>query len=163
MLVNCSVKKKITVLGNGGKMSYRISYLVPKKEFERLTGKKQSRGVSIKSKEVPTARTPAPRGRAKSKITGEKRKRTKKARLPYKEKRGKGGQKRLNQKISSRLRRRRSTGYVMNGIPGHGRKIRRPPKLGNGARASHRRKRKRRRMRRNISMMCPGKRQKSAD
>ena len=43
-------------------MSYRISYLVPKKEFERLMGKKQPRGVPIKSKEVPTARTPAPRG-----------------------------------------------------------------------------------------------------
>ena len=89
MLVNCSVIKKITVLGNGGQMSYRISYLMPKKEFERLTGKKQLRGVSIKSKEVPTARTPAPRGHAKPKITGEKRKRTKKARLPHKEKRGK--------------------------------------------------------------------------
>ena len=70
-------------------MSYRISYLVPKKEFEHLIGKKQPRGVSIKSKEVPTARTPAPRGRAKPKITAEKWKRTKKARLPHKEKRGK--------------------------------------------------------------------------
>ena len=71
-------------------MSYRISYLVPKKEFECLIGKKQPPGVSIRSKEVPTARTSAPRGRAKPKITAEKRKRTKKAsRLPHKEKRGK--------------------------------------------------------------------------
>ena len=67
-------------------MSYRISYLVPKKEFEHLIGKKQPQGVSIKSKEVPTARTPAPQGRAKPKITAEKRKRTKKARLPHKAK-----------------------------------------------------------------------------
>ena len=65
-------------------MSYRISYLVPKKKFERLTGKKQPRGVSIKSNEVPTARR-----RAKPKIAAEKWKRSEKARLPHKEKRGK--------------------------------------------------------------------------
>ena len=150
-------------------MSYRISYLVPKKEFERLIGKKQPRGVSIKSKEVPTARTPAPRGRANQRSQQKSGRGPKRLDYPTKKKGGRRGQKRLNhrtkQKINSplRRRRRRNAGYVMNGIPGHGRKIRRPPKFRNGERASHPRKRARRRMRRNISMMCPGKRQKSAD
>ena len=79
-------------------MSYRICYLVPKKEFERLMGKKQPGGVPIKSKEVPTARTPAPRGRAKPKITAEKLKRTKKA----KEKRGKERPKKAKQPIAKK-------------------------------------------------------------
>ena len=67
-------------------MSYRISYLMPKKEFECLTGKKQPRAVSIKSQEVPTTRMPTPRRHAKPKITAEKWERTKKAKLPHKEK-----------------------------------------------------------------------------
>ena len=84
-------------------MSYRISYLVPKKEFECLIGKKQPRGVSIKSKEVPTARTPAPRGRVRPKITAEKPKRTKKA----KEKRGKERPKKAKQPIAKKKKKRR--------------------------------------------------------
>ena len=84
MLVNCLFK--VTVLGNVGNMSYRISYLVPKKEFKHLTGKKQPRAVSIKSQEVATRKTPTPRRRVKPKITAEKRERTKKAISPHREK-----------------------------------------------------------------------------
>ena len=45
-------------------MSYRISYLVPKKEFERLLlGKKQSRAVQ----EAPTKKSSTPSRKAKPK------------------------------------------------------------------------------------------------
>ena len=76
-------------------MSYRISYLMPKKEFKHLLlGKKQSRAV----KEAPTKKssTPsrkakpkkassAPRRHAKSKTT-KKRERSKKVKSPDREK-----------------------------------------------------------------------------
>ena len=44
-------------------MSYRISYLVPKKEFEHLIGKKQSQAVQ----EAPAKKLSTPRRNAKPK------------------------------------------------------------------------------------------------
>ena len=61
-------------------MSYRISYLVPKKEFERLIGKKQPRAVS------PVKKSSTPRRQAKPKRAAEKRERTRKAESPGREK-----------------------------------------------------------------------------
>ena len=76
-------------------MSYRISYLVPKKEFKfLLLGKKQSRAVqeapakksSTPNRKVkPKKASSAPRRHAKSKTT-KKQERSKKAKSPDREK-----------------------------------------------------------------------------
>ena len=76
-------------------MSYRISYLVPKKEFKcLLLGKKQSRAVqeaSAKKSSTPSRKakpkkgSSAPRRHAKSKTT-KKRERSKKVKSPDREK-----------------------------------------------------------------------------
>ena len=90
-------------------MSYRISYLMPKKEFKRLIGKKQSRAVqeapakklstprrNAKLKKVssaprrkvkPKKASSTPRRHAKSKTTTSKKwERTRKAKSPDREK-----------------------------------------------------------------------------
>ena len=68
-------------------MSYKISYLVPKKEFERLIGQKQPRAVSVKAQEAPAKKLPAPRRHAKPKtMTSEKRERMRKAKSSDREK-----------------------------------------------------------------------------
>ena len=75
-------------------MSYRISYLVPKKEFKRLLGKKQSRAVqeapakkssTPSRKAKPKKASSTPRRHAKPKTT-KKQERTKKAKSPDREK-----------------------------------------------------------------------------
>ena len=77
-------------------MSYRISYLMPKKEFEHLIGKKQSGAISVGSQEAPTKKSPtlrrnekpkkvlsAPRRHAKPKTTTSKKwEKTRKAKSP---------------------------------------------------------------------------------
>ena len=78
-------------------MSYRISYLMPKKEFERLLlGKKQSRAVQeapAKKSSTPSRKgkpkkaSSAPRRHAKSKTT-KKRERSKKVKSPTEKKLG---------------------------------------------------------------------------
>ena len=69
-----------------------ISYLMPKKEFECLTGKKQPRAVSVKSQEVPTKKLPTPRRHAKPETTKKmsaSRKRSKPKRVTEKQERSK--------------------------------------------------------------------------
>ena len=76
-------------------MSYRISYLMPKKEFKRLLlGKKQSQVVqeapakkssTPSRKAKPKKASSAPRRHAKSKTT-KKRERSKKVKSPNREK-----------------------------------------------------------------------------
>ena len=82
-------------MGGAGNMSYRISYLMPKKEFERLLlGKKQSRAVqeapakksSTRSRKAkPKKASSAPRRHAKLK-TAKKWERSKKVKSPDREK-----------------------------------------------------------------------------
>ena len=66
-------------------MSYKISYLVPKKEFKCLIGKKQPRAVSVKSHKA-LKKMSAPRRRLKPKMMAEKWERTRKAKCPHREK-----------------------------------------------------------------------------
>ena len=77
-------------------MSYRISYLMPKKESACLIGKKQSRAVqqapakkssTPRRKAKPKKASSAPRRHAKSEaVTSKKRERTRKAKSPDREK-----------------------------------------------------------------------------
>ena len=59
---------------------------MPKKEFECLIGQKQPRAVPIKSQEASTKKLPAPRRRAKPKMTSEKQERMRKAKSSHGEK-----------------------------------------------------------------------------
>ena len=70
-------------------MSYRISYLVPKKEFEHLRGKKQPQSVSVmnkKSLEVASKKSSTPRRCTKPKTAAEMQVRCRKPKSPNREK-----------------------------------------------------------------------------
>ena len=105
---------------------------MPKKEFKSLLlGKKQSRAVkeapakklfTPSRKAKPKKASCAPRRQANSKTT-KKRERSKKVKSPNREKtRGKQSGVRKNAEFKTR-----------NEIPGHGGKIRLPPKVRDGA------------------------------